>query len=254
MRTPMTQEGQYIYAIIETDQDRNFGLRGIGDGGNEVYTVRHGDVGAVISNSPIAQYPVTRANTMTHQKVMEEVMKHYPMLPVRFGTVAEGMDLIVEKLLKQRQEEFKKLLHYMRDKIELGLKAMWKDMKPVFEEIVAGTAEIGWLRDRLLKGRGGVQKDQVRLGEMVKKALEARKRREEQTILDPLDGLWVERKLNSPFGDQMITNSAFLVKRDKEKAFDLEVEKMSGQYDGRMVFKYVGPIPPCNFVEIVVKW
>jgi len=181
-------------------------------------------------------------------------MKQYPMLPVRFGTVAEGMDLIVEKLLKERQEEFRDTLHYMQDKIELGIKAIWKDMKPVFEEIVDSSAEIARLRDRLLKGRGGVQKDLVRLGEMVKKALEARKRREEQTILDPLDGLWVERKLNSPFGDQMITNAAFLVKRDKEKAFDLKVEKMTAQYDGRMVFKYVGPIPPCNFVEIVVKW
>jgi len=250
----MTEEGQYIYAIIETDQDINFDLRGIGDRDNEVYTVRHGDVGAVISNSPIVKYPVTRANTMTHQKVMEAVMKQYPMLPVRFGTVAEGMDLIVEKLLKERQEEFRDTLHYMQDKIELGIKAIWKDMKPVFEEIVDSSAEIARLRDRLLKGRGGVQKDLVRLGEMVKKALEARKRREEQTILDPLDGLWVERKLNSPFGDQMITNAAFLVKRDKEKAFDLKVEKMTAQYDGRMVFKYVGPIPPCNFVEIVVKW
>ncbi len=250
----MTQEGQYIYAIIEADQDISFGLRGIGDRDNEVYTVRHGDVGAVISDSPIAQYPVTRANTMAHQKVMEAVMKQYPMLPVRFGTVAEGMDLIVEKLLKERQEEFRDTLHYMQDKIELGIKAIWKDMKPVFEEIVDSSAEIARLRDRLLKGRGGVQKDLVRLGEMVKKALEARKRREEQTILDPLDGLWVERKLNSPFGDQMITNAAFLVKRDKEKAFDLKVEKMTAQYDGRMVFKYVGPIPPCNFVEIVVKW
>jgi len=250
----MTEEGQYIYAIIKTDQDKGFGFMGIGDGNNEVYTVRHGDVGAVISNSPIVQYPVTRANTMTHQKVMEAVMKQYPMLPVRFGTVAEGMDLIVEKLLKERQAEFRDSLHYMQDKIELGIKAIWKDMKPIFEEIVDSSAEIVRLRDRLLKGRGGVQKDQVRLGEMVKKALEARKRREEQTVLDPLDGLWVERKLNDPFGDRMITNAAFLVERDKEAAFDLAVEKMAAQYDGRMVFKYVGPIPPCNFVEIVVKW
>lgn len=250
----MTEAGQYIYAIIETDQDKGFGFMGIGDGNNEVYTVRHRDVGAVISDSPISQYPVTRSNTMAHQKVMEEVMKQYPMLPVRFGTVAERTDLIVEKLLKEREAEFKRILHYMRDKIELGLKAMWKDMKPVFEEIVADNSDIGRLRDRLMKRQGGAQRDQVRLGEMVKKALEARKGREEQALLDPLDGLWVERKLNDPFGDRMITNAAFLVERDKEAAFDLAVEKMTAQYDGRMVFKYVGPIPPCNFVEIVVKW
>lgn len=250
----MTGEGQYIYAIIQIDEDKSFSVRGIGDGDNEVHTVRQGDVGAVISRSPVSEYPVTRANTMAHQKVMEEVMKAYPMLPVRFGTVSEGTDQIREKLLKGRHQELKETLHYMRDKVELGLKVMWKDMTSVFEQIAAGNAEIVRLRDRLMNRRGGVQRDQVRLGEMVKKALEARKKREEKAILDPLDGLWVERKLGRPLGDQMISNAAFLVEKDKEAAFDLAVEKLTGKYDGAMIFKYVGPIPPCNFVEIVVRW
>lgn len=250
----MTTQGQYIYAIVETDQDRSFGPMGIGGGKKEVYTVRHGDLGAVISDSPIVQYPVTRANTMAHQKVMEEVMKQFPLLPVRFGTVAEGVELIRERLLKEREEEFRDSLHYMRDKVELGLKAMWKNMALVFQEIVEKNTEIAGLRNRLLKQRGGAQRDQVRLGEMVKKALKARKTREQQTILDPLGGLWVKRKLNNPFGDQMITNAAFLVEKEKEERFDRAVEDMIAMSDGRMKFKYVGPIPPCNFVEIVVRW
>ena len=250
----MTEEGQYIYAIIESDQDRSFGIRGIGEGNNEVHTVRYGNVGAVISRSPVTEYPVTRANTMAHQKVMEEVMKEFPMLPVRFGTVADGTERIVEKLLKGRDKELRETLQYMGDKVELGLKVIWKDMKPVFEEIVAGNAEIIRLRDRLLKRSGGIQKDQVRLGEMVKTALQGRKKREEKAILDPLDGIWAERKLGRTFGDPMICNAAFLVEKDKEASFDLAVEKITARYDGQMLFKYVGPIPPCNFVEIVVKW
>jgi len=34
---------------------------------------------------------------MAHQKVMEAVMKQYAMLPVRFGTVGEGIGLIPGK-------------------------------------------------------------------------------------------------------------------------------------------------------------
>lgn len=250
----MTDEGQYLYAIVATNEEKRFGPTGIGDQESEVYTVCYRDIGAVISDSPILQYPVTRANTMAHQKVMEAVMKQSAMLPVRFGTVGEGIDLIREKLLKARYQELKELLSYMRDKIELGLKAVCKDMKPVFQEIVETHSEIARLRDRLAKRRGGVQRDQVRLGEMVKKALEAWKGREEQAILNPLERLWVERKLNNTFGDQMITNAAFLVEKEREAAFDLAVEKVTAMYDGRMTFKYIGPIPPCNFVEIVVKW
>jgi hypothetical protein len=247
-------EGQYIYAIIETDQDLDLDLKGIGDENSKVHTVREGHVGAVISASPVSEYPVTRANTMAHQKVMEEVMKQFPMLPVRFGTVAEGTDQIMEKLLKERHQELKETLSYMRDKAELGLKVMWKDMPSVFQEVAAGNADIIRLRDRLTKRRGAVQRDQVRLGEMVKTALEARKEQEQKALLDPLDGLWVDRKTGQPFGDQMIVNAAFLVEKQKESVFDSAVEKLAARHDGAMVFKYVGPIPPCNFVEIVVKW
>jgi hypothetical protein len=35
----MAEEGQYIYAIVEANEDRNFGPVGIGGRDNEVYTV-----------------------------------------------------------------------------------------------------------------------------------------------------------------------------------------------------------------------
>jgi len=38
---------------------------------------------------------------MAHQKVMEEVMKDSPLLPVRFGTIGEESDQIKEKVFKR---------------------------------------------------------------------------------------------------------------------------------------------------------
>ena len=137
----MSKDGQYLYAIVATNEEKSFGPIGIGDKGNEVYTVCYKDIGAVISNSPITQYSVTRANTMAHQKVMEKVMKQYPMLPVRFGTVAEEIDLVREKVLKTRYGELNDSLKYMSDKAELGLKAIWPDIKLIFQEIVEKNKE-----------------------------------------------------------------------------------------------------------------
>ncbi|MCF8084024.1 MAG: GvpL/GvpF family gas vesicle protein, partial [Deltaproteobacteria bacterium] len=121
-------------------------------------------------------------------------------------------------------------------------------------EIIEENREIKRLKQRLMSGRGGTQRDQVKLGEMVKKALETKKGREERELLQNLKGLSVEHKTNRVFGDQMITNSAFLVKKEQEKAFDQAVDTLSHRYNGRMKLKYVGPVPPCNFVEIVVRW
>jgi len=250
----MSEQGQYLYAIVAINEEKSFGPIGIGNQNSEVYSVCYRDIGAVISDSPISQYPVTRENTIAHQKVMEEVMKQYPMLPVRFGTIGEGIHLIMEKVLKARYEELRDSLNYMRDKVELGLKAIWPDVKPIFQEIAEKNKDIGQLKQRLLQKRGGSQRDQVRLGEMVKEALDARKVHEEQAILRSFHGLWVEQKISAPFGDQIVTNTAFLVEKDKEGAFDRAVEDVTAMYDGNMKFKYVGPVPPCNFVEIVVKW
>ena len=113
----MTEQGQYIYAIVATDEERSFDTMGIGGLRDEVYIACYQGIGAVISPSPIVKYPITRANTMAHQKVMEEAMRHYAMLPVRFGTIGEGDDLIRERVLKARYGEFKDLLGYMEDKI-----------------------------------------------------------------------------------------------------------------------------------------
>jgi len=251
----MTNEGQYIYAIVATHEEKGFGPIGIGDRKDEVYTVCYQDLGAIISPSPIVKYPVTRANTMAHQKAMEEVMKYYPMLPVRFSTISEGIELIKEKVLKTRHDEFKDLLRYVEDKIELGLKALWTNKEAVFREIVDENKDIRLLRDRLIsRGLRAQRDDQIRLGEMVKKALDAKKRREEKAILKFFKGLWVEHKANDVMGDQMVNNSAFLVQKDQEKTFDDAVGKLTAKHDGRMRFKYVGPVPPCNFVEIVVTW
>ena len=41
-------EGKYIYCIIETDEPRSFGPMGIGGRGDEVYTVHHKGLAAVV--------------------------------------------------------------------------------------------------------------------------------------------------------------------------------------------------------------
>ncbi len=50
----------------------------------------------------------------------------------------------------------------------------------------------------------------------------------------------------------MILNGAFLVSRDSDGAFDRRVKKMAAQHE-KLTFKYTGPWPPYNFVNIRLK-
>jgi hypothetical protein len=46
------ERGKYVYCVIETDQEEEFGDIGIGEGSSRVFTVHHGDLAAVVSDTP----------------------------------------------------------------------------------------------------------------------------------------------------------------------------------------------------------
>ena len=128
----LIEEGKYIYCIIETKIERNFGPIGIGGNGDEVSTISYRNLSVVISNSPMTKYVVSRENLLAHERVVEEVMKEFTVLPVRFCTIASNADEI-RSLLDRRYREFKNLLRDMDHKIELGVKGLWKNMETIFK-------------------------------------------------------------------------------------------------------------------------
>ena len=50
----------------------------------------------------------------------------------------------------------------------------------------------------------------------------------------------------------MIMNAAFLVRREMEPDFDAIVKRIGATHD-KLTFKYTGPWPPYNFVNIRLK-
>ena len=249
----VVQEGQYIYCIVGTSEARNFGPIGIGDRGDPVTTIAYKDLGAVVSSIPMTKYVVSKETMISHEKVIEAVMKDHALLPVRFYTVAPNAEEI-RSLLRRRYLEFKKLLRELDNKVELGLKVFWRDMDCIFQEIVKENAEIKALRAKMTgcsaKEAG---QDKGALGEMLKLALENKRAKEREVLLQPLRQLSSDSCLNMTYGDNMLMNATFLVDRSREKELDGEVEELAARYNGRIEFKYVGPVPPYSFVNIVVK-
>jgi len=91
---------QYIYAIVDTENERKLSMPGIGDVNDEVSIICFNAMGAVISPTLTKEFPVSRKNTLAHQKIMEEVFKEHTVLPVKFGTVGDNIQIIQEKVLK----------------------------------------------------------------------------------------------------------------------------------------------------------
>lgn len=250
------RQGTYIYAIIEADQPQDFGNSGIGGRGDKVYSVHHDGLAAVVSSSPIVKYPVSRDNTMAHQKVLEEVMRKFTLLPVRFCTIAENENDIKEKVLKARCREFKNLLWEMKDKIELGIRVVWTNMEEIFGEIVEENQDIKQLKEKTAKEIFPARRriGMMRIGEMVKEALEEKKEKEAKELLAVLKPLSVDLREKEVYGDRNIAKFAFLVKKANEGDFDEKIRELAKKYVPRKKINYFGPVPLYNFVEVVVNW
>lgn len=248
----MEKEGKYIYCIIETTQERNFGPIGIGERGNEAMTIGYDDLSMVVSSYPINKIAANKENMLTHQMVTEKVMTEFDsVLPVRFGTIASSAEE-VRNLLDRRYREFKTALRDMDHKIELGVKGVWKNMEVIFDEIVKENVEIKKLKSALTKKKSNDIQSKTLLGKMVKKALDEKKTEQADEITSRLRRTSYEYKLNETIGDEMFMNAAFLVGKGKEKEFDNIMEDLGNEYNSLMKFMYAGPLPVFNFVNIVI--
>jgi len=249
--TPM---GKYMYCILRSTEPRQFKTRGIGELGDGVCTVGFMGLAAAVSDSPIVEYESTRRNMMAHTLVLEEIMRDFTILPVRFGIVAPSVEAIQEQVLQRRYGELNGLIAEMEGRIELGLKALWYE-GVIFEEIVAENPPIRRLRDSLM-GRTPEESyyDRIHLGEMIEAALRKKRDEDSESILVRLRPLVHKTRLTHLITDRMILNAAFLVDRDREAEVDQVVQQLDAEMGKRMMFKYVGPVPPYNFINIVVHW
>lgn len=249
-----TAIGKYLYCVIRCSEPRQFVNLGIGERGDVVHTVHYRDLAVVASDSPVVRYEARRRNMMAHTVVLEEAMQEFTILPVRFGTVAPTLEAIEERLLKPRYDELVRLLDEMEGRVELGVKAFWYE-EVIFSEVVEENPPIRRLRDSLM-GRTPEETyyERIRLGEMIESAMDRKRDEDAGNILARLEPIAEKTRTNNIIMDRMVLNAAFLVDQQREPEFDRAIQQLDEEMGRRLMFKYVGSVPPYNFVDIVVHW
>lgn len=246
------ESGRYVYGIVQAKERVTFGKSGIGGTGEMVYTVNYLDIAAVVSNTSVYIFDPTRENALAHEHVIETVMKTYTIIPMSFGTVFRT-DEDIREVLKSIYPSLKDVLHQMSGKLEFGLKVNW-DRDQIIEDIKQEDEEIRQFHQEIVrKHLQSTYLARMQLGRMIDKALAERSISYVREIYEALRSVCVASRDNQPIGDKMIMNAAFLVERDREGEFDSAVNKIARKYGQRLKFKYTGPWPPYNFVNIRLK-
>jgi hypothetical protein len=246
----MTSRGLYVYCIIEAPDRLRFGPIGIGADPSEVFSVHYRNLAAIVSDAPLEVIDSTRENVLAHERVNEAVMRDHTVIPMSFGTIFKTREDIVQ-LLRSAAEAFGDVLSKMQNKLEFGLKVLW-DRDQAIREVESEDEDIGRLKKEISGQNGPTYFARMQYGRLVDAALQSRSERYMADILDRLRDVSVASRINKPIGDKMIMNAAFLISREDEAAFDARVKAIASKLD-QLTFKYSGPWPPYNFVNIRLK-
>ncbi|NHM26759.1 GvpL/GvpF family gas vesicle protein [Desulfofundulus sp. TPOSR] len=237
-------EGVYVYCIVNTGQKLDFDRKGFN--GRRVYNVSYRELGAVVSDTPGFIYEVNEENILLHEEVIEDVMHHYTVLPVQFGTVLKDTEA-VKALLEKFYPELTEKLSRLENKVEFGLKVIWP-VDEIREEIMineqAGNFEQDTEKTKKLSG------EKYMLARMRDFRIQASLERRADELIAEIDGAlrpYVEGScLKKLLSEKLFLSAAYLVHKDRIGEFRERVRQVMNQYR-KLKFLYSGPWPPYNF-------
>ena len=246
-----TKVCNYIYAIV-THSPANGRYGPIGIEGGEVYLVSEGALAAVVSDVPGEKIRPERRHLAAHHDVHKQLMARGNMLPMSFGTMADGSGAI-RRMLRINQAAFLDQLRRVEGKAEMLLRVVW-DVTNVFEYFVCVHPELRRLRDELFGGgREPSQDGKIELGRLFDRILSQDRAACTQRVLDVLAPRCSEIKETPPRTEREVMNLACLVARDGMSGFGESVFEAAKQFDDNYSFDYTGPWPPYNFADVSLQ-
>lgn len=243
--------GKYIYGIIGETEVRRFDFPGVGDA--EVYTIPYQKLAAIVSDTDLQEIDPTRKNVLAHTTVQDSLLKEYDLLPMGFGMIAKSENE-VQRLLERNYTGFIRELERLSGKIQVELKAFW-NQEAMIKEIQGENERLTKLKAKINAASSAVEAQSllVEVGKKVEQITQDWRNKYAQRVYTTLKGLAVEAQLNDPKEVKNILNASFLIERSKESEFKEEVYRLDSQYQGKVNFKYVGPLPPYSFVNLKLE-
>lgn len=247
----------YIYGVLNSDKELFFGPHGV-TACEEVYTVSYRDISAVVSDSEMVDYTHMRKDRLAmllvrHQKAIEKIMGlGYTIAPVRLGTFVKDIEE-VRCVLACGHSIIKDIFNKISDMIEIDITATLGDFNAALKE-AGEDEEIKEFKKKLLALPGGVTvDDQMKIGLMVKDALDRIREGYSEKIQAALKSVSHDFKVHELMDDKMAANIAFLVNKARHKDFEMKVEGLNTEFNEKLNFRCVGPLPPYSFYTLEIK-
>jgi hypothetical protein len=248
-----TDRAVYVYGVVAGDATLDPTAEGIEAAGRP-RLLAAGRLAAIVADTDGEPVPTTRQNLNGHAEVLAEAARATTVLPMRFGVVFPSERKLEEELLESRRAPLESLLDEYGGKVEVTLRGSFEDQDAVLREAAESEPEIVRVRDEVRKlPDDATYYARIRLGEMVARAVEARRAAEERRILERLEPLASRTARERDLPERVVVKAAFLVERSKLAEFDREVDVLAGELAGRIRFSYTGPLALHSFVDLAPR-
>ncbi len=249
-------EGNYLYCIINSGNEKSFGRVGVED--SAVRVVNFQDIGVVFHSCLAKPYQTSEKEKveewiLAHQYVIDMATEEYgTVVPLTFDTIFKGNDETLKEWLGKEYVQLKTLLAKLEGKAEYGVQIFLE--KEQIEKTLNENLEIQSLKMNLDNASSGT-------AYLLKKKIENKIQLEKHLVIDryateiysQIKNLVDETKLystNKTVPDkwqnkQMILNITCLV--SKEKIASLGNSLGNFKNEGFAV-RFTGPWPPYSFV------
>ena len=231
-------QGKYLYGIIMGSGDTVLGVKGM-VGSSIVSTIAHEGLSCVVSDYTGGSFKLMSKEELaqrmvTHQVVVEQVMKKHPILPLKFGTVLATADE-VHDLLAQGHPQFFLTLLWIQDKAEIEVVSTWTGGR-VLEENGAGL-------EMLPAGDSLPQQP-------VEAPAEQRPQSYLERMIGFLQPISVDLQAHPPGWGEKAASVAFLVAQANLDAFQGRIKQLNALFFNQIDFQVIGPLPPYSFATV----
>ncbi|MER6950176.1 GvpL/GvpF family gas vesicle protein [Nonomuraea sp. NPDC000554] len=238
----------YVYGIVPADVQVSDDARGVGSPPAPVRLVRHGEIGALVSEIAIDRPLGTPDDLVAHQQLLDATAAEVPVLPLRFGAVTTSLEAVADELLAPHHDEFLAALDELEGRAEFVVKGRY-DERTLLREVLTESPEAAQLRDEIKgKPEDATRNARIQLGELVNQAVSAKREADTDAILDRLAPLSVLTVVRDPSHEEDAVHLALLVERDRQDDVREAVDEYSRQWEGRIGLRLLGPLAPYDFV------
>ncbi|WP_101951488.1 GvpL/GvpF family gas vesicle protein [Mycobacterium sp. 3519A] len=240
--------GIYVYGIVPADVEVEEHAEGVGDPPAAVEVIREGDIAALVSrvstDKPLGKPECLQA----HARLLDGTASVAPVLPMRFGAVMADEESVADELLRQNHDEFAEALHALEGHAEYIVKGRY-DEDTILREVIAESAEAQQLREQM----AGMSEDASRqarmtLGEIVVKALDAKRAADTDAAIEALEGLAKQVNVRQPTHELDAVNVALLAEVEAQDQLQDRVDELAETWGGRVELQLMGPLAAYDFV------